>query len=325
MTKPPDARTPDRSESGDPDRLIWLDGALVPWREATVHVLSHSLQRGSLIFDYTSVHETPRGTAIFRLDDHLERFLRSVSIVGLPIAYDLGELRAASLAAARANPGANAFKICAYLPSVEVDVVPMDEHVSVAIAVYHGGQDIVLRKTHPRPFTPTLKLKIERVRRRIEAHLPTHAKASANYLGPMMAKWAARKEGFDEVVMLDEHGLLAEAPTANVFLVDGDGAVRTPTLDAVLAGVTRMSVLELARHEGIAVHEDSLPPEALYEAPEVFLASSTVGVWPVESVDGQPVRGGAPGPVSKRLQDRLTAIFAGRDPHFAHWLAPVGS
>jgi len=308
-----------------PDRQIWLDGALVPWTDATVHVLSHSLQRGSLIFDYTSVHETPRGPAIFRLDEHLARFLRSVSIVGLPIRYGFEDLRAASLAAARANPGANALKICAYLPSVEVDVVPMDEHVSVAIAVYHGARDVVLRKPAPRPLAATLKLKIERVRRRIEAHLPTHAKASANYLGPMMAKWAARREGFDEVVLLDEHGLLAEAPTANVFLVDDQGALRTPTLDAVLAGVTRMSVVELARHEGLAVHEGSLAPEALYEAAEVFLASSSVGVWPVESVDGRPVRGGAPGPVSKRLQDRLLAIFEGRDPDFEHWLAPVGT
>lgn len=308
-----------------PDRRIWIDGRLVPWGDATVHVLSHSLQRGSLVFDYTSVHQTPRGTAIFRLDDHLERFLRSVAIVGLPLAFGLDELRAASLEVARANPGANAFKICAYLPSVEVDVVPMDEHVAVAIAVYHSAKDIVLRKASPRPMAPTLSLKIERVRRRIEAHVPTHAKASANYLGPMMAKWAARREGFDEVVLLDEHGLLAEAPTANVFLVDGDGALRTPTLDAVLAGVTRMSVIELARHEGIAVREESLPPEALHEATEVFLASSSVGVWPVASVDGHPVPGGAPGPVSKRLKERLDAICAGRDPAFEHWLVPVGA
>jgi len=309
----------------DIDRRIWIDGRLVPWADATVHVLSHSLQRGSLVFDYTSIHETPRGTAIFRLDDHLERFLRSVSIVGLPLAYGFEELRAASLEAARANPGANAFKICAFLPSVEVDVVPMDEHVSVAIAVYHGAKDIVLRKPAPRPLPATLALKIERVRRRVEAHLPTHAKASANYLGPMMAKWAARREGYDDVVLLDEHGMLAEAPTANLFLVDESGVLRTPTLDAVLAGVTRKSVIELAEHEQIPVREESLPPEALEQASEVFLASSSVGVWPVASVDGRPVRGGAPGPFSKRLKERFDRICAGEDPAFAHWLVPVGS
>jgi branched-chain amino acid aminotransferase len=309
----------------DIDRRIWIDGRLVPWADATVHVLSHSLQRGSLVFDYTSIHETPRGTAIFRLDDHLERFLRSVSIVGLPIAYGFDELRAASLEAARANPGANAFKICAFLPSIEVDVVPMDEHVSVAIAAYHGAKDIVLRKPAPRPLPATLALKIERVRRRVEAHLPTHAKASANYLGPMMAKWAARREGYDDVVLLDEHGMLAEAPTANLFLVDESGVLRTPTLDAVLAGVTRMSVIELAEHEKIPLREERLPPEALERASEAFLASSSVGVWPVASVDGRPLPGGAPGPVSKRLKERFDRICAGEDPAFAHWLVPVGS
>jgi branched-chain amino acid aminotransferase len=292
----------------------------VPWAEATVHVLSHSLQRGSLVFDYTSVHQTPRGPAIFRLREHLERFLRSVSVVGLPLQLGLDELLAASRATVRANPGANAFKISAYLPSIEVDVVPMDERVSVAIAAYDSLRDVVLRTPHPRPFTPTLALKIERTRRRLAPHLPPSAKAAANYLGAMMAKWAARKEGYDDVVLLDHAGNLAEGPTTNVFLVDGQGVLRTPPLDEVLAGVTRASLLELAKHEGIPVREEPLPPEALFDAAEVFLAGSSVGVWPVASVDGRPVRGGAPGPVAKRLKARIDAITAGADADFAHWL-----
>jgi branched-chain amino acid aminotransferase len=308
------------SQPAPPDRRIWVDGRLVPWADAHVHVLSHSLQRASLVFDYTSVHQTPRGQAIFRLREHLERFLRSVSLVGLPIGYGLDELLAASRATSRANPGATSFKIQAYLPAVEVDVVPMDERVSVAIAVYDSARDVVLRAPNPRAFTPTLKLKVERTRRRVEAYLPPGAKVAANYAGPMMAKWAARREGYDEIVMLDEHGQLAEAPTANLFLVDDHGALSTPTLDAVLAGVTRMTILELAKHEGIPVREESLPPEALFAAAEVFLTGSSVGVWPVASVDGRPVRGGAPGPVSKRLKARHDAVTSGGDPEFAHWL-----
>jgi branched-chain amino acid aminotransferase len=308
------------SQTAPPDRRIWIDGRLVSWADAHVHVLSHSLQRASLVFDYTSVHQTPRGQAIFRLREHLERFLRSVSLVGLPIGHGLDELLAASRATSRANPGATSFKIQAYLPSVELDVVPMDERVSVAIAVYDSARDVVLRTPNPRAFTPTLKLKVERTRRRVEAYLPPGAKVAANYAGPMMAKWAARREGYDEIVMLDEHGQLAETPTANLFLVDDHGALSTPTLDAVLAGVTRMTVLELAKHEGIPVREESLPPEALFAAAEVFLTGSSVGVWPVASVDGRPVRGGAPGPVSKRLKARHDAVTSGADPEFAHWL-----
>ena len=305
------------------DRRIWLDGALVPWESATVHVLSHSLQRGSLVFDYLSVHETPRGPAIFRLPEHLERFYRSIALVGLPLTYNFETLRAASVATVAANPGANALKISAYLPSVEVDVVPMDEHVAVAIAAYHNARDIVAGKASPRPFPATVKLKIERTRRRVEAHLPPHAKAAANYLGPMMAKWAARKEGYDEVVLVDETGRLAEGPTTNVFLVDARGVVRTPPLERVLAGVTRASILELAKHEGIPTSEDPLRPEALFEAPEVFLAGTSAGVWPVASIDGQQVGKGGLGPISARLKRRLDAVTEGRDRDFEHWLAYI--
>lgn len=305
---------------GAPDRRIWIDGRLVPWAEATVHVLSHSLQRGSLVFDYTSVHQTPRGQAIFRLRDHLERFLRSVALVGLPLELDLDALLAASRATSRANPGATSFKISAYLPSVEVDVVPMDDRVSVAIAVYDGLRDIILRTPNPRPLAPTLALKIERVRRRLAPHLPPGAKAAANYLGPMMAKWAARREGYDDVVLLDAAGQLAEGPTTNIFLVERDGTLRTPPLDEILAGVTRASLIEIAKHEGIAVREEPTRPEALFDAAEVFLSGSTVGVWPVASVDGRPIGDGQPGPISRRLKARHEAITAGRDPAFAHWL-----
>ena len=312
-----------QSELPPVDRRIWLDGSLVSWDTATVHVLSHSLQRGSLVFDYLSVHETPRGPAIFRLPEHLERFFRSVALVGLPLAYDFEALRAASIETVAANPGANALKISAYLPSIEVDVVPMDERVSVAIAAYHGGRDIVARKASPRAFPATVKLKLEHTRRRVEAHLPPHAKAAANYLGPMMAKWAARREGYDEVVLIDETGHLAEGPTTNVFLVDARGVVRTPPLDRVLAGVTRGSVLELAKHEGIPTSEDPIRPEALFEAPEVFLAGTSAGVWPVASIDGRLVGEGALGPISARLKHRLDAVTEGRDRDFEHWLTFV--
>jgi branched-chain amino acid aminotransferase len=309
--------------SSAPDRRIWIDGSLVPWQAATVHVLSHSLARGSLVFDYLSVHETPRGAGVFRLAEHLQRFERSVAIVGLPMRQSFDELFAGACDVVRANPGATALKVMAYVPSEEVDVVPMDERVSVAMAAYDPVADVILRKAKPRRAPKELAIKIERIRRRIESHLPTHAKAAANYLGPMMAKWQARKEGFDDVVMLDEHGHLSEAPTLNVFVVDAQGTVRTPGLDAVLPGITRMSIVEIAKHEGIAVHEGVVEPEELERAAEAFLASTSVGVWPVASVDGNALPAPVPGPVSRRLQDRFDRIVAGGDPDFAHWLTLV--
>lgn len=306
-----------------PDRRIWVDGALVPWQSATVHVLSHSFARGSMVFDYLSVHATPRGAAIFRLGEHVERFQRSVSIVGLPIEQDHQALFDAALAVVRANPGCTALKMMAFLPSEEVGVVPMDERVSVAMAAYDPLRDVILKKPVPRRMPAQLSVKLERSRRRIGSHLPVHAKAAANYLGAAMAAWAARKEGYDEIVMLDEAGHLAEAPTSNVFVVDTAGTLRTPSLDGVLPGITRQSLLEIAKHEGIATHDGVVEADELIRAREAFLSSTSIGVWPIASVDGNALPAPVPGPVSARLKARFDAITAGEDAAFAHWLTLV--
>jgi len=309
--------------SAAPDRRIWIDGTLVPWADARIHLLSHAAARGSLVFDYLSVHATPRGAAIFRLGEHIERFQRSVAIVGLPMEPGYDALCTGAIAAVAANPGATALKVMAYLPSEEVGVVPMDERVSVAMAAYDPVRDVILRKPNPRRSPAAIAVKLERTRRRIEAHLPTHAKAAANYLGPAMAAWQARKEGYDEIVMLDAHDHLAEAPTSNVFVVDAQGTLRTPALDGVLPGITRASVLEVAKHEGIATYDGAVEAAELEHAREAFLSSTSIGVWPIASVDKTPLPTPVPGPISARLKTRFDRITAGEDAAFAHWLTLV--
>jgi len=309
------------SQEARVDRRIWVDGELVPWERASVHLLSHSLQRGSLIFDYMSVHATPRGAAVFRLREHVERFLHSAELVGLPLERKAPELEAAIAATVRANPGATAVKICAYLPSIEVDVVPLDARVAVAIAAYDPGPDIVRHKPVQPVFHPELRVWIEkRVRNRRSDIVPPQAKVAANYASSMTAKWRARREGYDEILLLDERGCVAEGPTTNVFLVDAAGALRTPRLEHVLPGITRLSVLEIARHDGLAVHETDVRPEELFAAPEVFLTGTTAGVWPVVSLDDRRIGSGQAGPVSLRLRDRFRAVATGGDPAFEHWL-----
>lgn len=305
-------------------RQIWIDGELVPWEQATVHVLSHSLQRGSLIFDYMSVYETSRGPAVFRLPDHVSRLLHSAELVGLPLALGAPEIEAAILLTVRANPGAKAVKVSAYLPSIEVDVVPLDPRVAVAIAAYDPQADINAGKPNPPHRPATLKIWIEKaVKNRREDIVPPQAKVSANYTSPMQAKWNARRAGYDEILLVDEDGYVAEGPTTNVFLVDADGVVATPPEAKVLLGVTRRSILELARAEGLRAEERQIRPEALALAAEVFLTGTTAGVWPVESIDGEKVGQGAPGPTSERLAKRFRAVTRGDDPAFAHWLTLV--
>jgi len=308
-----------------PNRSIWLDGRLVPWSEATVHVLSHSMARGSLVFDYMSVHATPRGPAIFRLGDHVARFLKSVELVGLPLAQSEAELRRACIEAVRANPGTKVVKLNAFLPSVEVDVVPVDDHVAVAAAAYDPWEDVQARKDVPPARPPkTVRLWLEKERRQRRPDiLHPHAKVAANYTSAMYAKWQARKSGYDEVLLVDEQGFLAEGPTTNFFLVDRDGALRTPPEQGVLLGVTRSSVIALAEAEGRKVLEEPLRPEALFGAAEAFLTGTSAGVWPIASVDGRPIGSACPGPVSEALGARFRRAVAGEDPAFSSWLSFV--
>jgi branched-chain amino acid aminotransferase len=319
-------RASNTSASGDSsDRLVWLDGSLRPWTDATVHVLSHSLQRGSLVFDYMSVNDTPRGASIFRLNDHVDRFFQSCEMMGLPVEPSAETLREAIRETVRANPGATAVKISAYFASVEIDVVPVDTHVTVAIAAYDPKIDIANRLPHASPRKPRyLKLWIEKVlANRRDDIVPPQVKVSANYASPMTAKVRARAEGYDEIVLVDENGHLAEGPTTNLFMVDAEGNLLTPPSEKVLHGVTRQAILELAKAEGIPVQEIPIKPEELLNASEAFLTGTTVGVWPVESVDGRALGNDCPGPISTRLRDRFQRVSAGEDPEFQYWLTPV--
>lgn len=311
--------------SGDSDRLVWVDGEFRPWAAATVHVLSHSLQRGSLVFDYMSVHATPRGAAVFRLREHVDRFFHSCGLMGLPIEQTAAEMVEAIRLTVRANPGSRAVKLNAYFASVEIDVVPVDTHVSVAIAAYDPKRDITDRLPRPSPPRPQhLKLWIEKERaNRREDILPPQAKVSANYASPMTAKARARAEGYDEIVLVDEFGHLAEGPTTNLFLVDEKGDLLTPQSDRVLHGVTRSSVIELAKAESIPFREAPLEPNALLTASEAFLTATTAGVWPVESVDRYELGAVCPGPVSTTLRDRFLRVISGDDSEFEHWLTLV--
>jgi branched-chain amino acid aminotransferase len=315
---------PKTDPNAPPGRQIWLDGQLVPWAEATVHVLSHSLQRGSLVFDYTSVHATPRGDAIFRLREHLERFEASCELVGLELHRTTEDLAAACAACVRANPNATALKISAYLPSVEVDVVPLDERVSVAIAVYDPIRDVIERKGGGARLKTEYRVWLEKERRnRRRDIVEPQAKVAANYVSPMVAKWRAKRAGYDEVLLLDAHGEVAEGPTTNVFLVEADGSLVTPPEDHVLHGVTRRSLLEIAKHDGRPARVERVVPDALFEAAEVFLSGTTAGVMPVIAIDDFPIGDGRPGPVSVALRERYHAITRGADPAFLHWLTFV--
>lgn len=306
-------------------RLIWIDGKFVSWDEATVHVLSHSHQRGSLVFDYLAVYDTSAGPSVFRLEEHVSRFLISIDLVGLPLSWTREDISEAILATIRMNPDCRAVKISAYLGSIEVDIVPADPHVTLAVAAYDPASDILGKKKLEETFNKKpLKIWLEKeIRNRRKDILSPQAKVAAAYASPMAAKWSARRRGFDDVIFVDTDGNLAEGPTNNVFLVDENGVLRTPPEESVLLGVTRKSIIEIAGTLGYEVSETSLRPDVLLSSKEAFITGTTAGLWSIGSVDNHVIGTESPGPITQSLGATFREIVRGEKAQFSHWLTAV--
>jgi branched-chain amino acid aminotransferase len=283
------------------------------------------MQRGSLVFDVGALRATAAGgVACFRARDHIDRFLRSAALVGLDVRWDAKALLAATVRTARESGLSDALvRWSAFVPSLEADVVPRPgARASVVIALLTPA-DSAPRGEPARPKPEAVHVGIARDTRKAGPEVfPPQAKAAASYLGPMLAKRRAVTYGYDEVVLLDKEGRVAEAPTANVFAVK-NGALITPPPERVLSGITRASLLEIARADGISATEAHMSPAELAAADEAFLSATSLPVQAIVSVDGQALPHGAPGPLTARLRDALRRCEAGDDPRFAHWLDPV--
>jgi branched-chain amino acid aminotransferase len=281
------------------------------------------MQRGALVFDVGRMREADGGARLlFRPRDHIERFLRSAAFVGITVPWDAEDLLSATLEVVRGAPPSSGLSALvrwsAFVPTLEGDVVPRPSaRASVAIAVITPEDSAA--PGEPAPIKPaSVRVWVPRDLRKAGPEVfPPQAKVSASYLGPMLAKRRAMSEGFDEVVLLDREGRVAEAPTANVFVVRG-GVLATPPLERVLAGITRDSVLAVARAEGIPVTETHLSPDQLEEADEAFLTATSLPVQPVAAF-GAHTLGTAPGPLTTRIREHLLACEHGRDRRFRNW------
>lgn len=306
------------------ERLIWQDGRFIHWNDATVHVLSHVVQRGTLCFDFLSIHDTERGPGLFRLPEHLRRLENSCALTGLPLQWSVDQLITAVIDTVRANPGAKYVKVSVLIPSVEVDVLPQDFRSSVYIAAYEPGADIVARNQGAFHKPDLLRIKLDRSER-IPHHdlISPQAKTAANYTATMTLKGKARSAGFDEVLLLDPEGNVAEAPTSNFFMVDDEDCLRTPPLEHILAGITRDSILNIAPDLGIRTAEMPIPPADLAQAREAFLSTTSKHCWPIIQIDEQMIGDGGAGPVAEAINQALAEIVNGRSERFDHWMTYV--
>jgi branched-chain amino acid aminotransferase len=302
------------------ERMVYLRGDFVPWSEAKVHLMSHSVGRGSAIFEVLSFHNTVHGPAVFRLDEHMNRLLASAALLGMELPMSREEFHRAVLETVRRNALSEGFiKIISFYPQVAFSIFPPREKVDASIFVVDPTEDL---KGTAFPFERGTTACISKWRKLDPETVPVEAKVAANYLNGIMAKEEARKRGFEEAVMLDTQGFIAEGGTESIFLVK-DGRLMTPALGTVLKSISRKSVLEVARVKGIETFEGRLPPGLFFTAEEIFFSGTPMKVLPVRQLEERVIEK-VPGPVTKELFDAMSHIVSGKDERFKAWLFPVG-
>lgn len=298
---------------------IWMNGQLVPWDEARVHVLVHGLHYGSSVFEGIRAYETPQGPAIFRLGDHVERLFYSCRVFCLAVPFSKAQITEAILEVVRAN----GHKSCYIRPLVfrgfgGLALDGRENPVEVIVATWEWGAYL-----GEGALAQGVEVGISSWRRMAPGTLPALAKIGGQYVNSQLAVMEAHDRGFSEGFMLDVNGYLSEGSGENFFLVR-NGVIYTPSLAAsVLLGITRDSILTLARELGYPVREEFLPREMLYLADEVFMVGTAAEVTPVCAVDGIPVGGGQCGPVTKALQEAFFGIVRGQVKDRHGWLTPV--
>jgi branched-chain amino acid aminotransferase len=295
--------------------FIWHNGELVPWEQATVHVLTHGLHYGTGVFEGVRAYQTPRGTAIFRHQDHIRRLLQSAELYYMPVPYGAEELRQAAHELIRAN----GLEECYIRPIVfrgygQMGLFPLDAPVEVAIAAWPWGAYLGEEGKHL-----GVRAKVASWRRIPHDALIPHAKASGQYLNSVLAKIESHKAGYEEAILLDSHGFVCEGSGENIYVVREGRIITPPQTAGILDGISRASVIRIAADLGVELVERNLARAELYLADEVFLSGTAAELVPVREIDDHVIGPGRPGEVTRAVQDVFEAALHGRDPRYADW------
>ncbi len=300
-----------------PTETIWFNGKLVPWGDAKVHVLAHGLQYGTGVFEGMKSYPTAGGPAIFRLDAHMERFYKSAALYDLAIPYAPDTLAEASLEVVRVNKlEASYLRPVAFFDAGTLSVWTKDCPVTVAIAAVPTG-------TYLANADAGVRVTVSPIRKFDNSAIPAWAKACGQYINSARAVNDAQRRGFDEALLLNSQGLVAEGSGENLFVVKHGGIVTNDKDASILMGVTRASVLEIARDLGIEATVAPISVEDVLGADELFFTGTAVEVTAIREVDGRVISGGKPGPITRRIQDTFNQAVRGQLPQYRRWLSFV--
>ena len=302
-----------------PTSKIWMDGELVDWEAAQVHVLTHSLHYGTAVFEGIRAYATPSGPAVFRLAEHVDRLLRSAKILSIEVPYGADEL----VAAVKATVAASGLDSCYIRPLVylgygEMGLNPLPCETRVAVAVWPWGAYLGEEGT-----TSGVRMKISSWQRHDPNAMPPAAKGTGMYINSSMAKVEALKAGYDEAILLSPQGYVSECTGENLFVYRRGRLMTPPASAGALEGITQASVAEIAADLGEPVVEANLLRSDLYTADEAFLSGTAAEIVPISSVDDRPIGDGSPGPLTRQIQRTYLDAVHGRLEGYKDWLHHV--
>jgi branched-chain amino acid aminotransferase len=302
----------------DRDGFIWYDGKLVPWRDATTHVLTHSLHYGLAVFEGVRAYKTGQGTAIFRLQDHTRRLFNSAHIYQMPIPYDRDAIMQAQCEVVRANNLESCYiRPLVFYGSEKMGVSPKGATVHVAIAAWPWGAYL-----GEEALKQGIRVKVSSyARQHVNVTMP-RAKVASTYANSILANAEAQDHGYDEAILLDTEGFLAEGSGENIFLVK-DGVLCEPEIASALTGITRSTIHALAADLGIPVQTKRLTRDDLYIADEAFFTGTAAEVTPIREVDGRIIGPGQRGPITEKLQQAFFDLVSGKNAKYQDWLTKV--
>ncbi|MGL4605814.1 MAG: branched-chain amino acid transaminase [Iodobacter sp.] len=302
----------------DRDGLIWYDGKLVPWRDATTHVLTHTLHYGMGVFEGVRAYETPKGTAIFRLHEHTERLFNSAKIFQMNIPFSFDEVFEAQKAVVRENKLVSCYlRPLAFVGSEKLGIAATGNTINVIVAAWPWGAYLGTEG-----LEKGIRVKVSSFTRHHVNVSMVRAKASGYYINSILAHQEAAADGYDEAMLLDTEGYVSEGAGENLFIVK-KGKLYTPDVSSCLDGITRSTVITLAKEEGLEVIEKRITRDEVYTADEAFFTGTAAEVTPIRELDNRPIGTGSRGPVTERLQKRYFDCVKGLDPLHEDWLTLI--